>query len=379
MIRYNIKLHIIIIILLTTGSFVSGQEFGVSGLSSAWVTASHNQAWTGQIGGRYIPELDFLIPVKSKYSFEGEFSVNATGAYTHPLEGDNWYGKIKPYRMWVKFSGEQFEIRAGLQKINFGPGTMLRSLMWFDRIDPRDPLQLTDGVYGLLGRYYFMNNANIWIWGLYGNEGTKGWELLPTEASRPEFGGRIQLPLQRGELAFTYHNRSVELDTALTQDLVLKYFNENRFAIDFKLDLGVGLWGEAVYIYQDQDYIDPYRTMITIGSDYTFNLGNGLNLIAEHLYFGTSDEFFGKYNGVSLTGLSLNYPLSVISNINVILYYDWVNNDFYRFINLGLSFDRFSYYFMGFWNPDNFRIYNFEGGPNLYNGAGFQLMIVFNH
>ena len=28
-------------------------------------------------------------------------------------------------------------------------------------IDPRDPLQLTNGVWGLLGRYYFMNNANL--------------------------------------------------------------------------------------------------------------------------------------------------------------------------------------------------------------------------
>jgi len=54
-----------------------------------------------------------------------------------------------------------------LQKINFGSATLFRLLMWFDRIDPRDPLKLTDGVYGLLLRYYFHNNTNIWLWGLY--------------------------------------------------------------------------------------------------------------------------------------------------------------------------------------------------------------------
>jgi len=56
--------------------------------------------------------------------------------------------------MWIRLSTKQFELRAGLQKINFGSATLLRPLMWFDKIDPRDPLQLTDGVYALLARYY---------------------------------------------------------------------------------------------------------------------------------------------------------------------------------------------------------------------------------
>lgn len=35
--------------------------------------------------------------------------------------------------------------------------------MRFDQVDPRDPLKLTDGVRGLLGRYCFLNNADIWL------------------------------------------------------------------------------------------------------------------------------------------------------------------------------------------------------------------------
>ena len=69
----------------------------------------------------------------------------------------------------MRYSSDQFELRLGLQKINFGSASMLRPLMWFDQMDPRDPLHLTDGVWGLLARYYFLNNANIWLWGLYGN------------------------------------------------------------------------------------------------------------------------------------------------------------------------------------------------------------------
>ena len=107
----------------------------------------------------------------------------------------------------MKFSGDQFEVRAGLQKINFGSASMLRPLMWFDQIDPRDPLQLTDGVYVLLGRYYFLNNANIWVWALYGNDSRKGWEQIPSLKKVPEFGGRLQLPVSHGELGTTYHYR----------------------------------------------------------------------------------------------------------------------------------------------------------------------------
>ena len=68
----------------------------------------------------------------------------------------------------------------GLQKINFGSAVLLRPLMWFDSLDPRDPLQLTDGVYAVLLRYYFPNNANLWAWALYGNDSPKGWESAAT-------------------------------------------------------------------------------------------------------------------------------------------------------------------------------------------------------
>ena len=35
----------------------------------------------------------------------------------------------------------------------------------------------TNGVNALLGRYYFNNNANIWLWGLYGNEDPRGFDI----------------------------------------------------------------------------------------------------------------------------------------------------------------------------------------------------------
>ena len=42
------------------------------------------------------------------------------------------------------------------QKMNFGSAIILRCLTWFNSIDPRDPLQATDGKTGPLLRYYFL-------------------------------------------------------------------------------------------------------------------------------------------------------------------------------------------------------------------------------
>ena len=87
----------------------------------------------------------------------------------HPFDSSQVDAAIKAYRLWGRYTGHQFEVRVGLQKIDFGSAMMLRPLQWFDEMDPRDPLNFTTGVYGALGRYYFLNNANIWGWILYGN------------------------------------------------------------------------------------------------------------------------------------------------------------------------------------------------------------------
>ena len=127
-------------------------EINTSGQLSGWLTTTDDQS---QIGIRYIPEMSLVHQVSSTYELSTEIAVNT-----------QWYGEfsewdytddtatLDPYRLWARFASPQYEIRGGLQKISFGSATLLRPLMWFDTIDPRDPLQLTDGVYGLLGRYF---------------------------------------------------------------------------------------------------------------------------------------------------------------------------------------------------------------------------------
>jgi hypothetical protein len=357
-------------------------EYGIRGQAIGWGVASRMDRWRGQAGIRYIPELSYLAPVKDKYTFEAEFSLNAYGSGLYwSKDSTVWDGKIKPYRAWLKFSGDQFEVRAGLQKINFGSASMLRPLMWFDQIDPRDPLQLTDGVYALLGRIYFLNNANIWIWGLLGNDRQKGWEFIPSVKNVPEFGGRVQIPVERGELGTTYHYRVANAGKVYTLNHGEKTeIREKRLALDGKFDLGVGLWFEAVMVHQEIHLPElRYRRMLNLGMDYTFGLGNGLNMMTEVVTFGTSEKALTGGEDVVFSALSLNYPLSIINNLSGIVFYDWENNNIYNFINWSWQFDKWSFYIMGFWNPETFDIYQNIEGTNLYAGKGLQFMAVFNH
>ena len=359
---------------------LEGQSLEFKGQAIGWTTLNPAEPFQAQVGLRYIPELSFSLPA-GKYSIDGEFSANIWGSSMWQGDSTTLDKELSPYRMWLRFSGDQFELRAGLQKINFGSAQMFRPLMWFDRIDPRDPLQLTDGVYGLLGRYYFLNNANIWLWGLYGDDKIKGWELIPSLKNSIEYGGRVQLPLYTGEVALTYHHRTADptqvLPDSITQGMQAP---ENRIALDAKIDLVVGLWTEISLTHQDLSFTEQqYKTMLNIGMDYTFNLGNGLNMMAEGFAYLQGEQPFANEEGLVFGLLSAAYPVNIIHNVSAMLFYDFTNNGFYRFINWTVAYDKWSFYVMGFWNPETYSLYNVDPRTSLYGGWGFQLMAVFNH
>jgi roadblock/LC7 domain-containing protein len=366
--------------LLLFSGIATAQSLGFKGQAIGWTTLNPAEPFQAQAGLRYIPELSFSLPA-GKYTLDGEFSANMWLSGTYANDSAAFDKQLSPYRMWLRFSGDQFELRAGLQKINFGSAQMFRPLMWFDYIDPRDPLQLTDGVYGLLARYYFLNNANIWLWGLYGNDKVKGWELIPSKKNSIEYGGRVQLPLYTGEIAATYHHRTADPGPVLPDSVTLgETAPENRIALDAKLDLAVGLWIEAAFSHQDFTYTNiNYKSMMNAGMDYTFGLGNGVHVMTEAFGYLQGEKAFGSEQQIWFGLLSASYPVSLIHNVSAMLFYDFSNNNLYRFINWSIAYDRWSFYIMGFWNPDTYNLYNVDPRTSLYGGWGFQLMAVFNH
>ena len=316
------------------------------GQASVWMLYNGANNLPVYLGGRYIPQLNYSLPVKNDHKFDFEASVNLNGNVGfNPFDTLGSYSQIKPYRLWFRYSSQQFEIRVGLQKINFGSASILRPLMWFDQVDPRDPLKLTDGVWGVLGRYYFLNNANVWLWGLYGNDKPKGWETVGTKLHYPEFGGRIQLPIPRGEAAITYHYRTADTGGLEGIDPVVSEATENRIGLDFKLDLITGLWFEASWATKNRQ-VGKYtnQELVNTGIDYTFDIGNGLYVIYEQLIASADEKAFHFQNTTLFSLMSLSYPIGTFDNIGAIIYYDWTNKCIYNFLNWQKQFNNLTFY-----------------------------------
>lgn len=359
------------------------QSGELHGQASGWLAANPEDLPAAQLGLRYLPDLLLEGMLGDGLNANMELSLNAFATARYGRGQLSSYDEnLKLYRAWLRIATDRFEARIGLQKISFGSAMLFRPLMWFDRIDPRDPLQLTDGVYGILTRYYLQNNANVWLWGLYGNNETKGWEVLPTQKNTVEYGGRVQSTLLTGELGFTYHHRRADVSSLVYLEIHPPPSNppEDRLALDGKWDVGIGVWFEAALIHEATDIPGwKYQRQWTIGADYTFAVGNGLYVASE--YYGTENPQvpFASAYGAGFSGFSLSYPIGIVDQLSGILYRDWGNKEWYRIVNWQRKYDNWSFYVLGFWNPETFRVYQGRTGTTAFAGRGFQIMVVYNH
>jgi hypothetical protein len=351
---------------------------------STWTSLNFSDPVQYQAGGRYIPGFSISQNMKKDRKIDAELSVNTfAGFFFKGDKPDGLEKDFKPYRAWIRYATPRLEIRAGLQKINFGSASILRPLMWFDKMDSRDPLQLTDGVYSLLGRYYFQNNANIWIWALYGNKNAKGWEIAATKEQSPELGGRFQFPVPGGEAAISFHRRMADYKAFIppVPDPGDTFFPEEKIALDGKLDLGPGLSFEFVLKHNDPDtrIVMEWETQMNIGLDYTFGMGNGINLATEYFRYGTRTGWKEKADDSNYSVVTANYPLNLMNTLSAMVYYNWNDKAWFRLISLQRKYDFWSFYLIAFWNPDTFSLYGPSSGRNLFAGKGIQIMAVINN
>lgn len=364
----------------------------------SWLNVNPANELPFAAGLRYLPQLNYRLPLptprhsaatahrqpralRGNRLFDIEASANIfANANFRPFDSLRTNGLLKPYRLWARYSGPQWEVRAGLQKINFGSAILLRPLMWFDQIDPRDPIQFTDGVWGVLGRYYFLNNANLWLWGLYGNHQRRGWDLAPTSSRRPEWGGRFQQPLPKGEMALSVHHR--QADTRSLESLMPAHAAapETRLGFDVKMDWAVGCWLEASWTANHRD-LGAYRhqEMLNLGIDYTWGIGNGLYMAAEQLLVSYDEQAFRFSRTNSLSLLSLSYPIGFFDNLGAMVYYDWSNDALYRFVNWRKQWNNATLFVMAYWNPQDSRLPTQSSTQNPYSGAGVQIIFLWNH
>ena len=238
----------------------------------------------------YIPTLSLgrQFGPLSVLDLEAAYQLGAVldGALKDGEDDIDRYGNL--YRLWGRFASERFELRVGLQKIAFGPGRVLRPLMWFDTLDLRDPTGQTEGVGALRLKWYPWHNLALW-----------GWIIRPDYREFASPGGRVEVTLGPTEVALAYHrHKASSLDYAgqmllpsaspgifpFTGDVDEE---EERFAFDARWDGFVGLWTEMVLARATEPAHDDKKNQfiqMMIGGDYTFPWGDGVYVMVEHLY-----------------------------------------------------------------------------------------------
>jgi len=328
-----------------------------------FTTTFHNKQNKLESMLNYKPKLDFDLYNKQEHLFDTEFSYDFNLSYNNFNDQElSLSGKL--YRGWFRYSSSQTELRVGLQKINFGPAQILRSLQWFDSLDYYDPTQTTEGVKALLGRYYFLNNANIWLWGIWGDRNETSLDKFFSDENNLEFGSRIQYPFEFCDAALTFHH--CKLGTT----------RENRFGFDARWDFIVGFWLEAVTTnFSESLFLPRWQKYMTLGSDYTISCGNGIYILGEYFVYAESEnDLFASSYQTKTAAVSISYPLGLFDSIKAAVIYDWATEDFSRSLSYQRTYDNMSFNLNLLWNP--------EGSNSVQmistDGISAQLMIVCN-
>ncbi|KPL18112.1 MAG: hypothetical protein AMJ92_09505 [candidate division Zixibacteria bacterium SM23_81] len=356
------------------GIHAEAVEYDLRGQASGWHLEGRDSGdWYYNQGLRYIPQFTLAQSLAENHFLDLEISLNGFISASSSDHADD--SDVELYRLKIRFATAQTETRVGLQKINFGPAQLLRPLRWFDRLDPRDPLNLTDGVYGLRFKYDALNNASLWFWGLYGNDETKGFELLPTVEGKPEFGGRLQYPFLNGELAFAFHTRKVLAPPMDSGD-----FRENRLALDGRWDIEIGLWFESVLQRQRSDTLPfEWTEMMTLGMDYTLGIGNGLHVLGEHMAIVSSEGPFGWEDDRQVSAYSMNYPLGYLDNLSAMGFYSWDEKEYSQYLCWQRTWDNWILKLSLFHYPTWDDVELPYRGDILSSGYGGEVLVVFNH
>jgi hypothetical protein len=317
----------------------------------------------------YIPSLSLADSIKSGQLIDLEASPNGAAV----LDGFLGSGEggvdadIKLFRLWGRYSSTRFEFRGGLQKIAFGPGKILRPLEWFDNLNLKDPTGQTDGVGAIRGRYFGKARWNISI-----------WAIRPDNPDYIAPGGRLEKTFSFGDAALTYHHRqaydSAEIPEKSGKILLPANRTENRFAFDLRMDIGIGLWTEAVYV--ENRNLD--RGLIMIGGDFTFNLGNGLYVMTENLA-DINNKLAGPKENNYYSAIMGSYPTGISETVILIIDYDWQRKHLFKYLRYQRDYDRLSFNLIVYSNPDRDELNIATPNTLAGFGTGIQFMVIYNH
>ncbi|MEE9162718.1 MAG: hypothetical protein V3U35_07070 [Candidatus Neomarinimicrobiota bacterium] len=299
--------------------------------------------------------LDAELAIQGTATLDGFFGAGAGGVQR----------SLKPYRAWGRYVADNFDLRLGLQKLSFGPGRFLRTLIWFDTLDLRDPTGQTGGVTALRLRYYPGSQLALW-----------GWLLAADRPDIPSPGGRAEYTFGLGELALTYDYRRASDHEYASRPFLSPLVDEERIAADVRIDWHIGFWAEAASIRSPA--LDGESQLAMLGADYTLGWGQGLYVMAEHLWTRVQLPALGPEQVRQVSVALASYPLGMTDQLLAIGGYDWHAEQTFAFMQWLRSYDYLSLYLMFFAYPDGAGDTGSSSAVAV-SGNGAQFMIILNY
>ncbi|GAB4331237.1 MAG: hypothetical protein Kow0037_07660 [Calditrichia bacterium] len=329
------------------------------------------QSTSAELQMRYFPKLSLVEKVNTNTTIDLYLEPQLK---TRLFFNKQWLGVkentiLDEYRGWLRYSRPQWELRAGLQKINFGPARLLRSQQWFDQIDPRDPLSLSKGVYALLFRYYQLNNWNYWVWSVWQKD-SGFYPLLKQQKNKMEWGGRVEGPWLHGMWGLTADSKPVVIEKIPVQ--------LHRMALDAYYDWHLGYWVEVV-AHQWDTGTNWYQSRWTLGMDYTLPFQNGIYLSLEMMGYSRAENSLNFKNENIYYALQANWPFNLFNSLSIMSFLDWKTGEAYYTITLTHRRQNVELHILGLYSSRKAQLPEFTSGEIGLGGKALMMLFVFYH
>ena len=310
----------------------------------------------------YIPTFSMIKSLSNDQSMDMELAYRISRSYS----GDSmYYNNESSYRYWIRYSNEKLDARIGLQKIVFGTTFILRTLSWFDTIDPIDPTGQTEGVRALRLRWFPLDNLSFWNW------------IIANDSDTLAYGGRAEFSNTLGEWGITLHKDPSKSIKTIGQIPTPIIGPDNRLAIDYRFDGIIGLWNESAFFRSDKSKM----TMFTVGADYTFPLAAGILLTTEYMSIKNRMNSLPSFDH-SYFSIMASTPLGITHDIMLISQMDLEEDRNYHYVKWSSTYDYYSLNFILSMSPKR-STYDTNGLTLPVSLAGFgtglQIMLIYNH
>ena len=144
--------------------------------------------------------------------------------------------------------------------------------------------------------------------------------------------------------------------------------------------MGIGLWFEGLLQEQKTEYIHyKWTKRISLGADYTFDIGSGLYLLMEHMATSMSGKMLKWQNDYHISAFQIGYSLGIMDSISAIGYYSWEQDKFSQYISWMRTYDNFIFNFSLFNFPEASLDIRGQTKNMIMGGRGIQIMVIYNH